>query len=75
MLTRRSRLRRVEDQRQDGRAAVYGVAVPFDLLVLVELFVAHSPEQGFESDARLRFVQEGVASANPFIQSALSLES
>lgn len=75
MLTRRSRSRRVEDQRQAGGAAVCGVAVPFDLLVLVKLYIAHPPKQGFESDARLLFGQEGAGSTNPFIRSALSLES
>ena len=75
MLTRRSRSRRVEDQRHDGGAADCGVAVPFDLLVLVELYVAYPPEQGFESNARLLFGQEGAASTNLFIRSALSLES
>jgi hypothetical protein len=75
MLTWRSRSRRVEGQRQDGGAADCGVAVPFDLLVLVELYVAHPPEQGFESDARLLFGHDGAVSTNPFIRSALSLES
>jgi hypothetical protein len=76
MLTWRSRSRRVEDQRQAGGGdAVCGIAVPFDLLVLVELYVGYPPEQGFESDARPLFGQEGAASTNPFIRSALSLGS
>jgi hypothetical protein len=75
MLTWRYCLRRVEDQRQDGGTAVCGVAVSFDLLVLVELNVPHPPQQGFEDDTRLLSDQEGAASTNFFILSALSLES
>ena len=63
MLTRRSRSRRVEDQRQDGGAAVCGVAVPLYVPTLVELYVGHPPEQGFEGDARLLFGQGSAEAA------------
>ncbi len=63
MLTRRSRSRRGEDQRQDGELRF---AVSFDLLVLVELYVEIRRNGGFEGDTRLHFGSEGVASTNPF---------
>ena len=66
MLTWRSRSRYVEDQRKGGGAAVCGVAVPFDLPLLVELYAWYSPEEGFEGSACLLFGQEGAASTNTF---------
>jgi hypothetical protein len=40
--------------------------------LLVELYAWYSPEEGFEGKACLLFGQEGAASTNPFIRSALS---
>ena len=72
MLTRRFRSRRGEDQRQDGEPRF---VVPFELLVLVELYVEIRCNGGFEGDTRLHFGSESVASTNPFTRSALILGS